>query len=800
VLLILLGFGFTPNRVAAQVANGNLMHFPARPPPPPKKPPPQSNAPMLVQATEIKYDYTNNTVAAVGNVQIYYGGATIEADQVIYDQKTKRLRAQGNVRLTEPDGKITYGQLIDLSDDYRDGFVDSLRLETLDDTRFAAARADRAKGNYTVLQNSVYTACEPCKDDPKKPPLWQVQAARIIHDEGEKMLYFEDARIEFFGVPLAYVPFMSAPDPTVKRKSGFLFPSLSETSQYGFGFEPTYFWALAPNYDLTFSTLLTSKQGALLETQWRHRLLNGSYSIRAAGIWQQDPGYFADRDGPNSPTANNFRGAVQTAGQFSLNDKWVWGWTGLIVTDTQFMFDYQLRQFISAFDPFQTGLTTEGVSQLYLSGAGQRSFFDIRSIYYYGFSEEDNQAQIPIIHPVLDYSNVLGQQVLGGEFSYKLNLTSLTRDQAEFDAVNATAQNSGACSSPTAVNTTQANCLLRAIPGDYSRFSAQADWRRTVVTDNGQMITPFFQVRGDFASLDVDNQPGVSNYMATGQSNLARAMPAVGVEYRYPFVDVEPWGTQTIEPIAQVIIRPNETDIGKFPNEDAQSLVFDDSNLFQIDKYSGWDRVEGGSRANVGFQYTAQFSHAGSVNVMFGQSYELFGQNSFAVGDITNTGLDSGLDKTISDYVGRITYQPNSVYSFTARGRFDQATFTPERLELESRANFDRWSLQLLYGDYAAQPLLGFLTRREGILAGASYKVTPNWALLGSLRYDIENNQFDQTRLGVGYVDDCFMLSVNWLTGYTYTATGPVRNSTVMLQLSLRTLGPDSLAPVGTQF
>ena len=247
---------------------------------------------MLVQATEIKYDYTNNTVAAVGNVQIYYGGATIEADEVIYDQKTKRLRAQGNVRLTEPDGKITYGQVIDLTDDYRDGFVDSLRLETPDDTRFAAARADRAKGNYTVLQNGVYTACEPCKDDPKKPPLWQVQAARIIHDEGEKMLYFEDARIEFFGVPLAYVPFMSTPDPTVKRKSGFLFPTVSETSQYGFAIEPSYFWALAPNYDLTFSTHVTTKQGALLEAEWRHRLLDGSYSIRAAGHFPAGPRLF----------------------------------------------------------------------------------------------------------------------------------------------------------------------------------------------------------------------------------------------------------------------------------------------------------------------------------------------------------------------------------------------------------------------------------------------------------------------------------------------------------------------------
>ncbi len=802
LLAFIIGFTLLPEPLSAQ-QSGNLMHFPPRPPPPPKKPAPQSNGPMLVQATEIRYDYTNNTVAAVGNVQIYYGGATIEADQVIYDQKTKRLRAQGNVRLTEPDGKITYGQTIDLSDDYRDGFVDSLRLETPDDTRFAAARADRAKGNYTVLQNGVYTACEPCKDDPKKPPLWQVQAARIIHDEGEKMLYFEDARIEFFGVPLAYVPFMSTPDPTVKRKSGFLFPSLSETSQYGFGIEPEYFWALAPNYDLTFGTLLTTMQGALFEAQWRHRLLDGSYSIRAAGIFQQDPGYFASRDGPGSPTANTFRGAIETAGQFALNDKWVWGWNGLLVTDTQFMYDYQLRQFSSAFDPFQTGVAAQGVSQLYLSGAGERSYFDVRSIYYYGFSEQDTQAQIPIIHPVLDYSNVLGQPVLGGEFSYKFNLTSLSRQQAEFQAVTESAQASGACSSPTADTAVPANCLLRAIPGDYSRASAEVDWRRTVVTDNGQMITPFFQLRGDVASLNVDNQPGVANYIATGQSELVRAMPAAGVEYRYPFVDVEPWGTQTIEPIAQLILRPNETGIGKFPNEDSQSLVFDDSNLFSIDKFSGWDRVEGGSRVNAGLQYTAQVNRAGSVNVLFGQSYQLFGQNSFAVPDITNTGLESGLDKTISDYVGRVTYQPNQVYSFTARGRFDEATFTPQRLEFESRANFDRWTVQVLYGDYAPQPLLGLLTRREGILAGASVKLTENWIALGSARYDIANDQFDQSRLGFGYVDDCFMLSVNWLTGYTYTAvanSAPVRDSTVMLQFSLRTIGPDVLAPVGAAF
>jgi LPS-assembly protein len=814
ILIALLVFGasslLAPAPAAAQGVN-NLLRFPPRPTPPPKPPAPTGDTPMLLQATEIRYDYTNNTVSAVGSVQIYYNGSTVEADEVTYDQKTKRLVARGNARLTEADGKITYGQFIDLTDDYRDGFVDSLRLETVDDTRFAAARADRVQGNYTVLQNGVYTACEACKDDPKKPPLWQIQAARIIHDQGEKMIYFEDARVEFFGVPLAYFPFLSYPDPSVSRKSGFLFPNFSYGTAFGVGVEIPYFWAVTPSSDLTTSVMATTMQGELFQTTWRQRLLEGSYTIRAAGIFQTDPGYFANRDGPGSATANSFRGAIQTAGQFSLSDKWVWGWTGLLMTDSQFLFDYQLGQFIGSFDPFHTGVASEGVSQIYLTGAGDRSYFDIRSVYYYGFSGHDVQSQIPVIHPVLDYSNVVGQSILGGELSYKVNLTSLTRQQAEFDAINANANNNQLCAanSPTTINSQ--NCLLRGVAGTYTRSSGEADWRRTFVTDSGQMITPFAGVRGDVAALELQNQPGTSNFINPGENEVSRAMPDAGVEYHYPFVDVEPWGTQTIEPIAQLIVRPNETQIGKFPNEDAQSVAFSDSNLFSVNKFSGWDRVEGGGRVNAGFQYTAQVNRAGSFNVMFGQSYQVFGENSYSQRDLTNTGLESGLDKTYSDYVGRVMYQPNQIYSFIARGRFssggfdpglghDVSVFTPQRLEFEARANFDRWTLQMMYGDYAAQPLVGYLNRREEILTGASFKVTQNWVLLGSVRYDLAVNQFDQTRFGIGYTDDCLLISLNYLTSYTYTGTTPTPNNTVMFQFSLRTLGPDYLAPIASAY
>jgi LPS-assembly protein len=291
-----------------------MLGFPARPAPP-TRPPPQAGADkqMLVRADEVDYDYTNNRVSAVGNVQIYYSGSTLESDRVIYDQKTKRLHAEGNVRLTDADGKVTYGQIIDLSDNFRDGFVDSLRLELPEQTRVASSRAERTSGNFTVFENGVYTACEPCKDNPLKPPEWQVKAARIIHDQGEQMLYFEDARIEFYGVPLAYMPYFSAPDPTVKRKTGFLMPMVSTSSLYGVGMSVPYYWALAPDYDLTVSPLITSQQGPLLQAEWRQRLVNGSYSIRAAGIFQLDRQQFVNAD--DIPDDRNFRGSLESSGQ-----------------------------------------------------------------------------------------------------------------------------------------------------------------------------------------------------------------------------------------------------------------------------------------------------------------------------------------------------------------------------------------------------------------------------------------------------------------------------------------------------
>ena len=360
------------------------------------------------------------------------------------------------------------------------------------------------------------------------------------------------------------------------------------------------------------------------------------------------------------------------AGQFALNDKWVWA-DGVAVSDIAFFRGYNLGPYRNALSSFLLVPDT-GLSQLYLTGVGNRSYSRRARDALPGYSGADIQSQIPEVHPVIDYSNILNWNVFGGEVSYKGNFESeprhrrLRRHQCQRQYQQPLHADIGR---PDGANA--ANCLPRGAAGDYTRLSVKC---------SGGGRTPIRWVRSHAVRL-VACRPhqrqhrrpaGVSNFIPTGTEQVARIMPTVGLEYRYPFINVQPWGSTTIEPIGQIIIRPNETSAGRLPNEDAQSLTFDDSNLFRVDKFAGWDRVEGGGRANVGVQATTQFDRGGFINVLFGQSYHLFGLNSYAVPDPTNTGIGSGLDTTRSDYVGRISYQPNSTFNFSTRVRLDEST------------------------------------------------------------------------------------------------------------------------------
>jgi LPS-assembly protein len=774
---------------------------------------------MLVEANELIYDRDNNTVSASGDAQLYYQGRVLQADKVIYDRKTKRVYAEGRVKFTDEKGDVTYGSRFDLTDDFRDGFIDSVQVVSTDRTRFTSPRVERTNGEMAVLERGTYTACEPCQDHPERPPLWLVRAARIIHNQQTHVVYYEDAWLEVAGVPIAYLPYFSAPDPTVSRLSGFLVPEYIQNNAIGFGVGIPYFFNLAPNYDLTVKPTYFSRQGLFGDVEWRQRLATGSYNIRGTGIYQLDPGAFDAA--PYGAGSERWRGSLESQGQFYINDKWKYGWDITLLSDRFYYNDYKIKTNDVSNYYFQ-----DSVSSVYLRGQGDRSYFDLSGYHFEGLTANDFQQQLPIAAPVLDYNKTISLAPekaggVGGEVTFDFNAANITRTAAAYQAVGAQTLDQAYSLYNVCTVYVPGQCLLRGIAGDYARASGQVSWQRKFVDPLGEEWTPFVFARlsGETTSLNTSdsftfsstngtsvisnsNQPAF--FAGSQNATTAQAMPGIGFEYRYPFVSSSWLGRQVIEPIAQLIVRPNEVLPSLQPNEDAQSLVFDETNLFAWDKYSGYDRVEGGTRLNYGVQYTSDFNNGGHANIIGGESIQIAGQNSYTMADAANTGLESGLDKKYSNFVAGETIAPfSSALSFTTKQQFDSATFSLARFDALVNFNFANVVASLDYARYAAQPLLGWPEEREGVVANAKYNIVNHWNVNGSVIFDMSRHLYDlpgqstprfyatNYGVGVGYTDECTTLNLSYLSRLSdpVAATPAVRDQTVTIQLTLRTLG-----------
>ena len=805
---------------------------------------------LLVEGREIVFNRDKNTVAASGEVELNYDGRTLQADRVIYDRTNGRVFAEGNVRLTETNGAVTTGDRFELTDDFKTGFIDSLRVEqTARDrlgpvtTRFSAPRGERVDGQSTTFDLGTYTACEPCRENPEKPPLWQVKAARIIQNNEERRIYYENASLEFAGIPIAYIPYFWTPDPSVRRESGFLAPRYIHTKALGYGASIPYFWAIEPDKDLTTQIAPLSRQGVLGQAEYRQRLLTGSFNIRAAGIFQQDKSAFLPA--PYGAGNREARGSIETAGRFNINEHWHYGWDVAMLSDKWFLQNYKIRS-----ESFSTNyILLESTSQLYLRGQGDRSFFDLRGYYFQGLSFADWQKQLPLVAPVLDYDKrVNGPDPIGGEARLQFNFTNISRDATQFTPATLANRsfpfysnylgNFGAVPYESCSVFQRGVCLVRGLAGDFARTSVEASWRREFIDEAGQVWTPFASLRAD-GFFNNPNTSGfqnqqITNFIRGDQNFAARVMPTAGVEYRYPFVaDAGRYGTHTISPIGQVIARPNETHIGRLPNEDAHSLVYDDTTLFNWNKFSGYDRLEGGVRANLGLQYNVVTPSGWTGNALFGQSYQLAGRNSYSSPDLLNTGINSGLDTRVSDYVARAQVNPNDNYSFIVRGRFDKNDFAVNSFEAQAIASFKPYipiTASLTYARYQAQPLQGYPHRREGLQPAASFNFTPNWSVGGSVLFDLDRYleardlyaqtyttyaaqygaaaantalvykktdpyTIAQTAFSLAYRDECTIFSVNYAVTPRVGASGERdTDRTILVRLELRTLGQTNVS------
>ncbi|MEH0073274.1 LPS-assembly protein LptD [Pannonibacter sp. Pt2] len=734
------------------------------------------NAEMLLEADDLTYDYDRDKILARGKVQIFYDGYTLEADEVIFDRGSARMFAKGNVKMAEPDGNIITTQEMELTDNFAEGFARSLQVDSPQRTRFIAESANREGSNVTTFNNGLYTVYT--RQPAEKPPLWRLRAQKIIHNQEEKVVRFEDTRLEFFGMPVAYIPYLSMPDPSVKRKSGFLTPTASISSNLGYGLTVPYYLALDPHYDLTVAATGFTKQGALGTAVWRQELEQGKYLISGALISQKEPSAFLTKSGNR-----RWRGVLHTEGDYVLFNSWSLAWNLTYKSDRSFLSDYQRLNIGGASD----------VSQVSLSRIWQRNAV---SVYGYAFSisQEDYnttsnapigpfervgaklQDKQPYVFPVADVNYVFDQPIAGGELSFKSNFTSLTR--AETDAYSVNGEN-----------------RYRGVDGTFSRWSVNTQWRRTLIDPIGQMFTPFAYVRGDLFFLGSQDKNVTT---LTDEAFVGRVMPAVGLEYRYPFIASFNGGNQIIEPIAQIIVRPDEQRIGELPNEDAQSLVFDTTTLFAYDKFSGYDRVEGGTRANLGLSYKFQLDSGEYLSTLFGRSFHLSGRNSFEKPDLFGSSLESGLETGESDYVAGFALDTRRGVTLGSQARFDEQDLSVRRLQVQATGSYGPVVSTFAYAFMDKQPQLGINNDREEVLASSSLRIAENWRLFGGVRYDLKNENIVQDSGGVGYDDEGFSMSLSYQQDRSRNNGEPV-NRTVFFRFGLRTIGDTQVSSSANQ-
>jgi LPS-assembly protein len=720
--------------------------------------------PLYLQADQLLYDTKNNRVIAQGNVEIYYNNFILTADQVIYDQSTNKLIAEGNAQLKDPNGSITRADRFEALDDFRDAFIKSLSVVTADDTRIAAARASRREGNITEYEQGKFT---PCKSDPGKPPLWCIGAARIIHDQRAATIAYQDAQFELFGVPVLYLPYFEHADPSVKHRTGFLMPSFHNSTTLGFGFEIPYYFALAPNYDFTFHPKYWSRQGVLWQGDWRHRLANGQYSVSIAGIDQGRDGTAIDHQ---SNDTDGWRGSLQTKGQFSLSSWWRYGWDVTIDSDDSFRRFYQL-------DPI---LQTDRVNVGYLQGMSDRNYFSAKLYQFGGLLLTDTAYANSWVHPVIDYNYIVGTPVLGGELSFAMHARSMTRSGGTVVALN------------------QFNVpVVTNVGTDTNVAVAEANWRRKMVDPIGQVWTPFSYARGDVTNYadavdPVTLAPIVSD-------TVYRGVAAGGLLYSYPFVAHGAGGSHVLAPTAQIIARQNRVNQRNLPDEDAKSLIFDDTLLFDVDKFSGYDRYETGTRATYGLQYTFQAHNGLYARAVFGQSRQLTGENPFLDPGLDPTGKfnfspASGLETNRSDYVAGIYMSPIANLSFIAQARFDEKDWSLRRQDTMVQGAYGPLFGSVAYTfshfDPTIDATLGPLDNQQDIIASLGLKLTDRWSVLGSMRYDIDAQQRIQDMIQLRYADECFVLTASYIETFVENAALDLRpDRTLMLRFELKHIG-----------
>ncbi|HQU03153.1 MAG TPA: LPS assembly protein LptD [Acidocella sp.] len=690
--------------------------------------PVNNNAPVNFLADQVSYDKTSTLVTAKGHVKAVQNGQTLYADEVVINRTTDEATATGHVIILEPNGESVFADHAVLTKGMKNAVMAGVAARLADNGRLIANGATRTDGKLEDMAKVVYSACNLCKTDPTAAPMWQIRATSATRDLEHQTIEYYNAEMEIFGVPIFYLPYMTQPDPSVRRRTGLLIPSVGVNSKIGVFAELPYFIVLDRSSDVIVTPIIGSKQGPVLEAKYRRDFNNGVLHIKLGG--GQDHGKLGY--------------SVFSDGTFDLNQDWRAGFTYNRASNPRYLNDFSIL-------PNAQELT----SNVYLEGFGQGSYARVDAETYQGLVTTINQNTLPIVAPHIQYDFVSAPGLLNGIGSLAVDAFNVFRK--------------------VGTNTRRAD-VIGGYKVPFDGPFGQLWTARVAVVAAGYAGTHLYQLP-NFSPLD--------------GTNTSRVEPYGALFMRWPFMrSAGVYGSQIVEPEVQLVAAPvlGVSQNYRIPNEDSLDLEYSDANLFDLNRYPGIDRLEGGERVDYALHGAWYLPQNGLLDGIIGQSYRFHKDSVYLP--------KSGLTGNVSDIVARATLAPVSYASLTYRTRLDHANLTPRMID--TSLNFGNQTLSFnagyLYTDtnpytlynQASIPTAYYTARRE-IVLGVNTNIGP-WSFTGSVQRNLATGRFDQFNATAGWQNEC--TAINLVFYKRFTSFNLDNGDTVALvQITFKTLG-----------
>ncbi|HWK40308.1 MAG TPA: LPS assembly protein LptD [Croceibacterium sp.] len=702
---------------------------------------PEAGREIAFEANELSYDSNTDVVTASGDVLLRSEGQSVRSNAVTWNRDSGQIVATGDVRVVDEDGNQLFTDRIELTDELKAGAMENLLLAFREGGRLAARQGTRSDSGSVTLEHAAYSGCpvvdaEGCP----KSPSWRLTARRVVYDAEAKRIRFYGAYLELFGQRVLPLPGMAMRSDGAAT-SGFLIPDLGLTASNGIEVSESYYWRIADNKDLTLSGYLYTEAVPMVSGQYRELTDKGAYQIT---------GYLTYGTriplGATVPTEEeDFRGYLFANGRFQLDPNWSLTGSVRVTSDRTFLRRYD----ISRDDRLRSTVNLERIDD--------NSYFSVAGWVTQAVLVPQSQGLVPVALPAIDYRHRLSDPVLGGTVEIQANSLAITRTQGQ----------------------------------DTQRAFARAEWNLRRVTPLGQEVTFTALVRGD-AYHSGDNLTTVTQSYRGEPGWQARGVALAAVDMKWPFVGSFLGGTQVLTPRVQLVASPEIRNLA-IPNEDARAIDLEDSNLFALNRFPGYDRIEDGARVTYGADWRIDFPNW-RVSANIGQSYRLTDKPTLFPNG-------TGLTEQFSDWVGRTEIRYKDVLKFTHRYRVDKDNFAVRRNEIDATLGSDRTYIELGYLRLNRDIDLNFedLQDREELRAAGRVAFAKYWSVFGSAVVNLTNRDEDpsftsdgfeplRTRLGIAYEDDCLEFGFTWRRDYVAVADIN-RGDSFRFYFSLKNLG-----------